>query len=227
MLIPAIDLMGGRVVQLRHGEELLFATDDLQSWLDRFDRFPLIQVIDLDAARGRGDNGTIVRELCRARPCQVGGGIRTPADAEALLASGASRVIVGSALFDDAGVDLAQAGRFAAAIGGQALIAALDSRRGRVVINGWKTQTSMTAIEAARLLDPVAGGFLYTHVDTEGTLSGLDPAPVIALQAATSRRIIAAGGIRTLQEVDELDRLGIDAVVGMAIYSNPKFFADT
>jgi phosphoribosylformimino-5-aminoimidazole carboxamide ribotide isomerase len=218
MLIPSIDLMNGRVVQLRQGEELMFATDDLDAWLRRFARFPVVQVIDLDAALGRGDNAAIVERLCAARNCQVGGGVRTVERARSLVDAGAARVIVGSALFDMTGVNVQSAAAFHVALG-DAFVAAIDSRAGRVAIHGWKTLLPIGPIEAALALDPFAAGFLYTHVDTEGTLSGLDLAPIHRLKEATAKRLIVAGGIRRQEEVDTLDALGIDAVVGMAIYT--------
>lgn len=219
MLIPSIDLMDGRVVQLRQGEHLMLESGDLDGWVARFAAFPIVQVIDLDAAMGRGDNAAIVRRLCAARPCQVGGGIRTAETARAWRDIGAARVIVGSALFDAAGVRVERAAEFQTAVGADALVAAIDSRGGRIAVHGWKTTLPITAADAARALDPYAGAFLYTHVDTEGTLAGLDLAPVRALQAATSRRLIVAGGIRSRAEVDALDAIGVDAVVGMAIYT--------
>jgi len=219
MLIPSIDLLGGRVVQLRQGADLMIASDDIDGWLARFERFPIIQVIDLDAAMRRGDNAAIVERLCRARACQVGGGIRTPGLARQWIDRGASAVIVGSALFDAGGVTRETAAAFADAVGHDPLIAAIDGRNGRVVIHGWKTSLPITPIEAARALDPFVGGFLYTHVDREGTMTGLDMAPITALRDTTSRRLIAAGGIRTIEEIEALDRAGIDAVVGMAIYT--------
>ena len=218
MLIPSIDLMGGRVVQLRRGEELVFATDELDVWIDRFAPFPIVQVIDLDAALGRGDNAAMVARICAARRCQVGGGIRTAERARSLVSAGAARVIAGSMLFDAAGVDRARAAELFDAIG-DALIAAIDSRDGRVVIHGWRTALPISAVDAAQALERFTGAFLYTHVDTEGTLSGLDLGPVRALQRATSKRLIVAGGIRNQAEIDALDDIGVDAVVGMAIYT--------
>jgi phosphoribosylformimino-5-aminoimidazole carboxamide ribotide isomerase len=219
MLIPSIDLMDGRVVQLRRGAELMFASDDVDGWLQRFASSPLIQVIDLDAALGTADNAALVRRLCAARPCQIGGGIRSVERAREWRDAGAARVIVGSALFHAAGVDADRAAAFSAVLGVDALVAAIDSRAGRVVIHGWKTTLPVTPTDAARALDPFVGAFLYTHVDTEGTLGGLDVAPVRALRAATSRRLIVAGGIRSREEVEALDAMGVDAVVGMAIYT--------
>jgi len=219
MVIPSIDLQNGRVVQLVRGERLAIESDDLDGWIGRFRLFPVVQVIDLDAAMGRGTNETLVRRICGERPCQVGGGIRTVERARWLLAAGAARVMLGSALFAATGVDLEAARRFSEALGVEPLIAAVDARAGRVTIHGWKTAVPLTAAEAVAALSPLVGGFLYTHVDTEGTMSGLDMAAVHAVRDATDRRLIAAGGIRSLAEIEQLDGLGIDAVVGMAIYT--------
>ena len=225
MLIPSIDLMGGRVVQLEQGERLAIASTDLDGWMAKFAGFPLVQLIDLDAAMGQGDNRALVAKVCRELPCQVGGGVRSADRARELLALGARRIIVGSALFSAGdggvppnGVNLERAAEFAQAVGVMNLTAAIDSRGGRVVIHGWKTTIDLTAIDAIRALDPYFGAFLYTHVDTEGLLTGFDVALVRPLAAATTRRLIAAGGIRSMDEVHALDAAGIDAVVGMAIY---------
>jgi phosphoribosylformimino-5-aminoimidazole carboxamide ribotide isomerase len=210
--------MGGRVVQLEQGERLALESDDIDGWIGRFASYPLVQLIDLDAAMNRGDNRRLIEKVCRALPCQVGGGVRTAARARELLEAGAQRVIAGSSLFTHDGVDVDRARELADAVGANRLTAAVDSRGGRVVIHGWKTATSVAPLDAIRALEPLVGAFLYTHVDTEGLLTGLNIEVVRTLAAATTRRFIAAGGIRTMQEVDDLDRLGIDAVVGMAIY---------
>ena len=218
MLIPSIDLMDGRIVQLERGERLVLATDDFETWVARFSDYPIVQVIDLDAAMGRGSNSAIVRDLCARLPCQVGGGVRTPERAVELIESGARRVIVGSSLFGPDGVSIAAAERFAGAVPAEQLIAAVDSRGNRVVIHGWKTTLSISPEDAVRQLQPFVGAFLYTHVDDEGTLGGINMSAVRSVAATTSRRLIAAGGIRSVEEVDDLAALGIDAVVGMAIY---------
>ncbi len=218
MLIPSIDLQDGQVVQLEQGTRLAYATDDLDGWLARFAASPIVQVIDLDAALGRGHNRDLVRRICRERVCQVGGGIRSVTDAQDLLDTGARRVILGSALFGDHGVDVRRAEAFAAALASDALVGAVDSRGGQVVINGWRTPLPVTAVEAVQQLQPFVGAFLYTHVDGEGLLGGLNTAAVLAVRQATYRALIAAGGIRDRAEVDALHALGIDAVVGMAIY---------
>ena len=219
MLIPSIDLMDGKVVQLQQGARLAVESDDLTGWLDRFAAYPLIQVIDLDAAMGRGDNSAIVARLCASRPCQVGGGVRTVDRARALVEGGAARVILGSSLFTEDGVDQAAAEAFAAALPRDRLIAAIDSRGGRVTIHGWKTTLDLSPHDAARALEPHVGAFLYTHVDDEGMLTGINMDAVRSVAAATTRKLIAAGGIRSQDEVDALDAFGIDAVVGMAIYT--------
>ena len=219
MLIPSIDLQGGAVVQLIQGERLAVRDEDVFAWVHRFEKFPKVQVIDLDAATGAGDNLALVRKIAGAIDCRVGGGIRTVARAQDVLASGARQVIAGSALFKDGRPDVAFAQALSGAIGRERLIAAVDSRGGRVVIHGWKTQLPITAAEAVRALEPYCDEFLYTHVDKEGLMSGTDFDAITAVKQATSRRVTAAGGITTRQEIDQLDALGIDAVVGMAIYT--------
>ncbi|MCR4374665.1 MAG: HisA/HisF-related TIM barrel protein [Acidobacteria bacterium] len=219
MLIPSIDFQSGRVVQLVQGDTLAIESHDLDGWLTRFARFPIVQVIDLDAAMGIGDNSAIVRHVCARRACQVGGGVRTVARAQALLDAGATRVILGSSLFSTDAVQMDRAREFFEAFGADRLVAAVDSRGGHVTIHGWKTMTTITAAEAVTALSPFVGRFLYTHVDTEGTMKGLNLDAVLTVQRATSRRIIAAGGVREMAEVDHLDSLGIDAVVGMALYT--------
>ncbi|MBI4485831.1 MAG: 1-(5-phosphoribosyl)-5-[(5-phosphoribosylamino)methylideneamino] imidazole-4-carboxamide isomerase [Acidobacteria bacterium] len=219
MLIPSIDLKGGAVVQLVQGERLAIRDDDVFRWVRRFERFPKVQVIDLDAAMGAGDNLTLVRQIAGRLACRVGGGIRSVARAQDVLAAGAQQVIVGSALFKDARPDESFAKMLADAVGAERVIAAVDSRGGRVVIHGWKTSLPLTAVEAVRALEPYCGEFLYTHVDTEGLMGGTNREAILAVHGATRRRLTAAGGITTQQEIDDLDALGVDAVVGMAIYT--------
>ena len=225
MLIPSIDLQAGAVVQLVQGERLAIRDDDVFAWVRRFEHFPRVQVIDLDAATGSGDNLTLVRTIARSLRCRVGGGIRTVARAEDVLAAGAQQVIAGSAMFRDGRPDVVFARALSNAIGRDRLIVAVDSRKGRVVVHGWKTELPLSAVEAVRALEPYCGEFLYPHVDAEGLMSGTDMDAILAVKQATSRRLTAAGGITTRKEIDELDSLGIDAVVGMALYTgrlNPE-----
>jgi phosphoribosylformimino-5-aminoimidazole carboxamide ribotide isomerase len=219
MLIPSIDLQGGAVVQLVQGERLALRDQDVFGWVRRFEHFPKIQVIDLDAAMATGDNLAIVRQIAASVSCRVGGGVRTIARAQDLLAAGARQVIVGSSLFRNGRPDVAFAKSLAASIGADRLIGAVDSRGGHIVIHGWKTAIDLTAADAVRELEPFCSEFLYTHVDTEGLMKGIDLEAVLAVRRATKRRVTAAGGITTQKEIDELDAAGVDAVVGMAIYT--------
>ena len=219
MLIPSIDLKGGQVVQLVQGERPAIASDDVDGWVRKFRDFPRVQVIDLDAAMGSGTNDTLVQSIAPRLTCRVGGGIRTVERARAVLGYGAGAVIVGSSLFRDGRPDLDFAAALAEAVGPERVIAAVDSKGGRVVVKGWREATPLTAVEAVRALEPWCGEFLYTHVDKEGLMQGTDMDAILAVRDATSRRLTAAGGITTQDEIDRLDAAGIDAVVGMAIYT--------
>jgi len=219
VLIPSIDLKGGKVVQLVQGERLALESDELDRWIQRFARFPRVQLIDLDAAMGSGTNDAMVRTVCGQLPCHVGGGIRTTDRAVALIEAGARKVIVGSALFKDGRPDLDLAATFARAVGLDRLIGAVDCKGGQVVIHGWRTPVPIAAVDAVKALEPYCSEFLYTHVDTEGLMGGIPMDAVRAVGQATSRHLIAAGGITTQAEIDALDQAGIDAVVGMAIYT--------
>jgi phosphoribosylformimino-5-aminoimidazole carboxamide ribotide isomerase len=219
VLIPSIDLQDGKVVQLVQGERLAIEAPDPEPWIARFSRFPRVQLIDLDAARGRGDNAALVRSICGRLPCRVGGGIRSVDRAREVLALGAHAVIAGSALFRGGAVDAAFARSLAEAVGVERVIAAVDSRGGRVVIHGWKTTLPLTAVDAVRALEPFCSEFLYTHVDTEGLMGGTDMHAIMAVRQATGKRVTAAGGITTWDEINRLDAAGVDAVVGMAIYT--------
>ena len=219
MLIPSIDLQGGAVVQLVQGETLAIRDDDVLAWVARFERFPKVQVIDLDAAMNVGDNLPIVRRIAASLSCRVGGGVRTAERARDILSAGARQVIAGSALFKNGQPHLSFAEELAAAIGPERLIAAVDSRGGRVVVNGWKTTLPLTAVEAVKALEPYCAEFLYTHVDAEGLMQGTNIGAILDVRNATTRRVTAAGGITTREEIDELDRHGVDSVVGMALYT--------
>lgn len=219
MLIPSIDLQGGRIVQLVQGEKLAVETSDVDGWVGRFSGYPKVQLIDLDAAKSEGQNDPLIREICSRLPCRVGGGIRSVARAQEVLAMGATHVILSSALFRDGAPDLVFARALAEAIGSQRVIAAVDSRGGRIAIHGWRTILEVSTIDAVRALEPYVDEFLYTHVDLEGLMRGTDMAAIQAVRGATSRRVTAAGGISSHQEVATLDGLGVDAVVGMAIYT--------
>jgi phosphoribosylformimino-5-aminoimidazole carboxamide ribotide isomerase len=227
MLIPAIDLKDGAVVQLVQGESLAIRDDDIEKWVTRFAPFPKVQVIDLDAAMGTGDNLAIVRQIAPRLACRVGGGVRTIARAADILAAGAGQVIVGSSLFRGGHVDIAFAKQLAAAVGRERVIAAVDSRGGHVVIHGWKTALPLTAVQAVRELEPYCEEFLYTHVDAEGLMQGTNIEAILEVRRATTRRLTAAGGISSQGEIDLLDGHGVDSVVGMAVYTGKLKVPDT
>ena len=220
MLIPSIDLMGGRIVQLVQGEKLRLAFDDFEYWIEKFSRFPLVQLIDLDAAIRQGDNSALMEQIARRLPVQAGGGIHSIDRARRVLAAGARRVIVGSALFSsDGAVNTAFASDLAAAIGTDQIVAGIDTKNGRIAVKGWKAQVELTPDDAIPQLQDYASAFLYTHVDGEGMMQGFPIDVAARLRQLTKRQLIVAGGIRGQEEVDALDALGADAVVGMAVYT--------
>ena len=219
MLIPSIDLMGGKIVQLVQGERKALEFDNFSEWVERFRKFPIVQVIDLDAAMQQGNNRELIRQFCAELPCQVGGGLRTAEAASEALDAGAKKVIIGSSLFNGEGVNITFAQELTNKLGPDRLIFAVDSRGGYVAVKGWKQSTGLRPSDAMRQLNPFCSGFLYTHIDTEGLMQGFPLAVLDELRQATTKKLIAAGGITTSEEVKHLDGLGIDAVVGMAIYT--------
>ena len=249
--------MGGRIVQLVQGETLKLAFDDFEYWIERFSAYPLVQLIDLDAAMRQGSNAELMAMICKRLPCQVGGGLKTAEDGRRLLDAGAKRVIYGSSLFfpthddqavlnaipaskervfpthDDKAVvngppvasrrhkiiDLEFAAGLKKVLGEEALCFSVDSKGGRVAVRGWKDSVDLTPEEAMTWLEDSCSAFLYTHVDTEGTMRGFPMDVAAVLRATTGRQLIVAGGIKERAEVDALDAMGVDAVAGMAVYS--------
>ena len=229
MLIPSIDLMGGRIVQLVQGEKLKLAFDDFEYWIERFSKYPVVQLIDLDAAMRQGDNRALIEMICKRLPCQVGGGLKTAADGRALLDAGAKRVIYGSSLFGAAEAEqtprrhklirLEFAEELKKSLGEDALVFSVDTKGGQVAVRGWKDSVALTPEEAMTWLEDYCAAFLYTHVDTEGTMTGFPIDIAAILRATTAKQLIVAGGIKERAEVDSLDAMGVDAVAGMAVYS--------
>jgi phosphoribosylformimino-5-aminoimidazole carboxamide ribotide isomerase len=213
MILPCIDLMDGKVVQLVQGREKALEGDTPLEMLRKFGAFPEIQVIDLDAAMGKGENAALVELLASRARCRVGGGVRTAERARRLIDQGAHRVIVGTAAFTPALAEIAQA------IGPERLLVALDSKGGKVVVKGWQELTEFSAEEVIARLEPHCGGFLCTYVDKEGMMQGTDLDWFRRLRAATRHELTAAGGITTIDEIRELSRIGIHAALGMAIYT--------
>lgn len=219
MILPCIDLMDGKVVQLVQGREKALEGDAPLAMVERFGAFPEIQVIDLDAAIGRGSNDAIVELLTASATCRVGGGVRTPARARKLVDLGARKVIIGTSAFSGAGVNRAFLAEVAAAVDRDRIVIALDSKGGRIVVKGWRESTGLAAEDVLRQLEPFCSGFLCTYVDKEGLMQGTDLDWFRRLRSATGHEITAAGGITTLDEIRELTLLGIHAALGMAIYT--------
>jgi phosphoribosylformimino-5-aminoimidazole carboxamide ribotide isomerase len=215
MIIPCIDLMDGKVVQLVQGRDKALEGDAPLAMLEKFSGFPQIQVIDLDAALGRGENDGIVEVLAANCSARVGGGVRTPERANKLLQQGAYRVIVGTSAFTRIGInhDLLRQ------MPSDKTVIALDSKGGRIVVKGWQEATNLTAEAVIRELEPYCTGFLCTYVDKEGMMQGTDLDWFRKLRSATQHEITAAGGITTVKEIRELTNLGIHAALGMAIYT--------
>jgi phosphoribosylformimino-5-aminoimidazole carboxamide ribotide isomerase len=219
--------MGGKIVQLIQGERRALEFDNFEEWIARFSSFPLVQLIDLDAAMGRSNNSELVHRFVKQLPCQVGGGIRSIPAARSMLDTGARRIILGSVLIENGEINVAAAEEFAHECGPDKLVFAIDARGGKVAVRGWKEITKISPLQMIEALDPFCGAFLYTHIDTEGLMSGLPLGPVRELRAATTPQLIVAGGISSHQEIALLHSMGIDAVVGMALYSGMLKLPDT
>jgi len=226
MVIPCIDLMGGKVVQLIQGREKFLELSDALAVLAKFADYPQIQVIDLDGALGRGDHSEIIRELCRRKPCRVGGGIRTVEKAVQVVAGGALKVIVGSSAFTSDGINSTFLENLLAAIPREKLMIAVDCLGDRVAIHGWRETLPLSSAQALGQLELYCSEFLCTYIDAEGKLQGTNLAWFKNLRAATRLPITAAGGITTDEEITALEEIGMNAALGMAIYRKvfPELF---
>ena len=220
MILPCIDLMDGKVVQLVQGRDKALEGDPPLEMLRKFAAFPQIQVIDLDAAMGKGENSAVVEALASRAKCRVGGGVRTPERARRLIEQGAYRVVVGTAAFTPAIEDIA------AAVGPERILIALDSKNGRIVVQGWRESTDFTAEEMMGRLEPYCSGFLCTYVDKEGMMQGTDLDWFRRLRASTGHEITAAGGITTMEEIRALHAMNVNAALGMAIYTGKLDLAE-
>lgn len=226
MLIPCIDLQDGQAVQLVHGRRRELAVADVMGLLEKFKQYPWLHIIDLDAAMRKGHNDELVRELCqRAKKkyhmkIRVGGGIRTVARAAALINLRVDQVIVGSAVFRNGRIDKLFLRRLTKKVKPAKIVIALDTMRGKITIHGWRSGLSLKPEDVMEQLQPFCGGFLCTDVDREGTMSGANLDWFRKLRAATAHPVIAAGGIKTRREITALEKINMDAAVGMAVYKN-------
>jgi phosphoribosylformimino-5-aminoimidazole carboxamide ribotide isomerase len=219
VIIPCIDLQGRKVVQLVQGREKALEGGTPQEMLDKFAAFPVIQVIDLDAAIGTGSNEDIVEWIAARARIRVGGGVRTAEKARRLIDLGVERVIVGTAAFRTDGPNFDFLKELGTEVETAKILLALDSKDGRIVVKGWRESTNYTAEDVIRQLEPFCGGFLCTYVDKEGMMQGTDLEWFRRLRSATSHEITAAGGITTLDDVRALQAINIHAALGMAIYT--------
>jgi phosphoribosylformimino-5-aminoimidazole carboxamide ribonucleotide (ProFAR) isomerase len=217
-------LQGGQAVQLVHGKRRELAVSDVMSLLRRFGQYQWLHIIDLDRAMGKGHNSELARKLCKeavqryGMNVRVGGGIRTIPRAEEIMKWGAHQVIVGSAAFKNDRLNAPFLRRLRTRIGRPAIVVALDTAKARIVIKGWREKLRIRAEQVMEQLEPFCAAFLCTDVDREGTMSGANLKWFERLRQATAHPIIAAGGIKAQREIDALERMGIDAAVGMALY---------
>jgi phosphoribosylformimino-5-aminoimidazole carboxamide ribonucleotide (ProFAR) isomerase len=229
MVIPCIDLMGRKVVQLVQGREKALELPDPVAVLEAFHIYQELQVIDLDAAMGRAGQPDIVRELCRRKPCRVGGGVRSIERAQALVKDGAHKVIVGSAAFTRQGIDVKFLESLVAAVPRERILIAVDCLGDRVVVHGWRETLSIGPRQALPALEAYCSEFLCTYIDAEGLLKGTNLEWFRKLRALTRLPITAAGGVTTDDEIRSLDAIGMNAALGMAIYRKvfPELFPQT
>ncbi|MCL2094224.1 MAG: phosphoribosyl-ATP diphosphatase [Treponema sp.] len=233
MVVASIDLQGGRAVQLRQGEDLVLQREDVSSLIKDFDRYGEVALIDLDAAKGEGSNLELIKELLPRASCRVGGGIRSPETAKELVSLGAKKIIIGSMAFRDPG----KPGAFALnrpflqalkeAIGRERLIVAVDARGSDILVDGWRTSTGLDLSSTAAALGDWAGELLYTCVEREGTMGGIDMEMVQQLRRAVPQKLTVAGGVSTLEEVKAIAALGCDVQLGMALYTGKLSLEET
>ena len=238
MVIASIDLQNSKAVQLRQGAEKVLERDNPLELAEEFDCYGEVAVIDLDAAMGKGSNLELIKALLRKAECRVGGGIRSPRQAQELVSLGARKIIIGSAAFRDPGKKGAGkiGGEFAVntpfleamaqKIGRQRLIIAIDARNSEIVVDGWKIPTGINIFEAAKAVEPFASELLFTSVEREGTMTGIDLETIKCLSSAVSCKITAAGGVSSLDEISSLAALGCDVQLGMALYTGKINLAD-
>jgi phosphoribosylformimino-5-aminoimidazole carboxamide ribotide isomerase len=219
MIFPCIDLMDGKVVQLVQGREKALEGDSPEAMLEKFAAFPEIQVIDLDAAMGRGSNDGLVRQIASQAAIRAGGGVRSVERAQALVEQGARKVIVGTAAFGAGGIDAAFLAGLRAGIGRERVVIAVDSKEGRIVVKGWRESTGLAAEDVLGALEPYCTGFLCTYVDKEGMMQGTDLDWFRRLRGVTALEVTAAGGVTTMDEVRALHAMNVNVAVGMAMYT--------
>lgn len=219
MIIPSIDLMSGKAVQLKQGKEKILEQENPIELAKEFNKYNEIAVIDLDAAMGKGNNDNLIKQICSIADCRVGGGIRNPERAKELISWGASKIIIGSKAFENDQVNHEFLASLNSAIGKQHIIIAIDAFEGEIVTQAWKHKTGLKLFEVVKELEKYASGFLYTCVEKEGGLQGTDLATIQQLSNISTNQLTVAGGVTTMEEIRKLAKLEVDVQLGMAIYT--------
>jgi len=219
MIIPSIDLMNGKAVQLKQGKQKILERDNPIDLAKDFNRYNEIAVIDLDAAMGKGKNNDVVKQICSVADCRVGGGIRQPERARELISWGASKIIIGSKAFENNQINYKFLANLNSTVGRQQIIIAIDAYEGEIVTHAWKHKTGLKLFEVVKELEQYAAEFLYTCVEKEGGLQGTDLETIEKLRQITTNQLTVAGGVTTMEEIRKLAKLEVDVQLGMALYT--------
>ena len=209
MIIPSIDLMDGKAVQLRQGKEKVLEREDVLELAKYYSRFGEISVIDLDAAMNKGNNEALIKEICKIAHCRVGGGIRDKEKAKRILANGAKQIIIGTAANEE----------FLSKLPKDKVIVAIDEKKGKVTTEGWTKEVESTPADYVKRFDNLCAGYLYTIVDKEGMMQGTDIEAIKEIRKITKKTLIAAGGISTIDEIKTLIKMNVSTQLGMSIYT--------
>lgn len=226
MIVPSIDLSGGKAVQLRQGRELVLEDDRPVELAKAFTRFGETAVIDLDAALGHGDNEALIEEICRVAECRVGGGIRSIDKAVRIVSGGARRVIVGTMAFTENGVNRRFLEKLSEAIGKRRIIVAVDSLGDEIVTEGWRRNTGLNVMRVLEEIEPYASELLFTCVEQEGLMEGPDMQAIMRVREATNLPVTAAGGVSSTADVEALSKSGLNIQLGMAVYTGALSLPD-
>ncbi|MEO0122508.1 MAG: phosphoribosyl-AMP cyclohydrolase [candidate division WOR-3 bacterium] len=226
MVIGSIDLMDGKVVQLRQGREKILEFDDALNFAKEFNKYNEVAVIDLDAAMGSGDNLSTIKELLRVADCRVGGGIRTIEKAKELIDYGANKIIIGSKAFEEKKINHEFLSALKQKLGKDKIVIALDTYNSKVVVSGWRDYTGIDLFDVIKEFEPYTNEFLFTFIESEGMMQGIDIAKAKKIREKTDRKIVVAGGVSSVSEVKILAEMSIDVQLGMALYTKRISLAD-
>ena len=230
MVISSIDLKDGSVVQLKNGKDLVLKRDDADALINDFNRFGEVAVIDLDAAMGNVDqkgntpNTKLLKSLLRKGNVRVGGGIRTVKKARELISLGAEKVIIGSSAWKSDGtkddfLNTEFLEELTQSIGKDRIIISVDAINGKIAVKGWAESLDINMVDGAKAAEKYASELLFTCVEKEGCMQGTNMEMVKELRSAVKCRVVAAGGVNSLEQICELEKLHCDVQLGMALYT--------